>query len=671
MFGCLSIVNWHYKIFKINTLLEIFPILEKSSLHRGLQAAIKSGMSSVISNTLNRKPLPLYSASGQQIHQNIIVKPIKWANSAAAFIQISDVSPAVNRERQIQLQARKTEALAEKLAQQKERAQVTLESIADAVITTDKDGLILSLNPVAEILINVAEDIALGQHVSNFYSLLREDDNQPIPCTVTECLRLQDVVSNQSDHVLVCATGMKYAVTDSVAPIMDADNRLLGAVLVFRDVSESRALSAELNWQAEHDPLTGLANRRAFEKRMKQLLESAKHENTVHHLLYLDLDQFKVVNDSCGHDSGDQLLKQISVILQEQLRKSDLLARLGGDEFGVLLGNCDEEPTCRIANNLRIAIQDFRFGWQTKSFKIGVSIGIARISNTEKKASKILSDADAACYIAKQQGRNRLHFHQHENSESSSHQKEMQWISRIQSALDEDRFVLFAQRIQDTLQLDQPSNHFEILLRMVDTDGTLIPPGAFLPAAERFNLMASIDRWVFDQIFTYMDRIASLKAYTFSLNISGMSFMDEALLAHILIQLDKMPWAAKKLCVEVTETAAIANLSKATHFLSKLREKGCRIALDDFGSGLSSFAYLKTLPIDFLKIDGHFVKDIADDPIDRAFVESINQIGQVMGLATIAEFVENDAILQVLVDIGVNYAQGYGIHKPARIEELF
>ncbi len=654
-------------------LLEIFPVLEKSSIERAMNSSINNGMSSIISQTLNRKQFPLKHSSGQFLEQQIIVKPILLDNKQHfCLIQITDVSAAVNREKQLVDQAKTTRAFSEKLKREKERAQITLAAIADAVITTDKAGVILSMNPVAEILTGVFEDEAQGKNVDQVFKLIDEKTQEPILCPVLKCLDRKDVVINDVDHMLQ-GSDSSFSITDSVAPIFDEDENLLGTILVFRDVTQARSLSAELNWQALHDPLTGLANRRKFEGEMKSLLIKAKSDDLQHHLLYLDLDQFKVVNDTCGHDAGDELLVQITDVLDKKTRKTDLLARLGGDEFGLLLESCDAEHALVVANNLRQAVEDFRFAWQTQTFRIGVSIGIAAITGEEAKDSEILSAADAACYIAKETGRNRVHFHQSDSSASAVHQKEMQWISRLQTALDNDNFELYLQRIQDANTLSVVSNHYEVLLRMVGEEGQIIPPGAFLPAAERFNLIGSVDRWVVENVFKKLKiirhRYNDIDKLSLSINLSGASMGDNEFLERICQLLDESSYSAESFCFEITETAAITNLKHAQVFLSKLQSKGCKIALDDFGSGLSSFAYLKSLPIDVIKIDGYFVKDIANDEIDKVFVESINKMGQVMGLTTVAEFVENEDILKILSEIGVNYAQGFGIHKPCPFDD--
>jgi len=658
---------------KDRNLLEVFPNIKGSNTVRAASSALKNGMSSIVSHSLNRKPFPLTNSFGEILPQQITIKPLNFGKKCFCLIQIIDISGSVSREKQLINQVKENKKIYGRLAEEKKRAHVTLNSIADAVVTTDNHGRVLFMNPVAELLMGTSEEEARNKNISNYYNLVHEKSKQPLPCPVTLCLQNQNIRSNETDHCLL-REGDYLSITDSVAPILNEDGEILGAVLVFRDVTQSRALSAKLNWQAMHDPLTGLANRRQFEKKMIELLEISRVDHLQHHLLYLDLDQFKVVNDTCGHDAGDELLKQISSALSKKLRKTDLLARLGGDEFGLLLECCDPEHTLAIANNLRRVVEDFRFGWQNQSFKIGVSIGIAEITGLEAKASEVLSSADAACYVAKQNGRNRVHFHQLNASASSAHQQEMQWVSRIHAALDNDSFELYLQRIQDINDIDSPSEHYEVLLRMVDESGNSIPPGAFLPAAERFNLIDSIDQWVVENVFkqlTLLSRSTQLpENLMIAINLSGLSMVNNALLKTITNLLDNSEIAAKSFCFEVTETAAISNLGDAVNFLQQLRSKGCKVALDDFGSGLSSFAYLKELPVDYLKIDGYFVKDIAVDDIDKAFVNSINQIGQVMGLKTIAEFVEDDAILEILSELGVNYAQGYGIHKPTPFKEV-
>ena len=409
--------------------------------------------------------------------------------------------------------------------------------------------------------------------------------------------------------------------------------------------------------------MTGLINRSEFELRLQQLIHNAHTDNTTHVLLYLDLDQFKVVNDTCGHTAGDELLKQLSFLLQEEIRESDTLARLGGDEFGVLLGTCHIDKAEEIADNLRKVVNEFKFIWQDKTFDIGVSIGLTKIDHSSESLNKVLSEADVACYAAKDLGRNRLHVYTADDEELSQRHSEMQWVTRIAKALEEERFVLYSQAIKLTNNVNAEAVHREILVRMKDEEGEIISPYAFIPSAERFNLMPAIDKWVIKNSFIYLSE-SNNKLEHICINLSGNTLSDESVLDYIRENLKTYNIKPQRVCFEITETTAITHLSRAVILMRELKRDGCSFSLDDFGSGLSSFAYLKNMPVDYLKIDGSFVKDIIDDPIDRAMVSAINQVGQIMGIQTIAEFVENDEILSALKVINVDYVQGYGIEKP-------
>ncbi len=432
------------------------------------------------------------------------------------------------------------------------------------------------------------------------------------------------------------------------------------------DITEARALSQQLRFQAAHDALTGLVNRREFENRLERALKSAGDGRSQHAVCYLDLDQFKVVNDTCGHVAGDELLGRLGRVLAHQVRRQDTLARLGGDEFGVLLENCSMHVAERVANALRRCIEDFRFAWENQVFGIGASIGVVAIEGRGQTVSSILSAADAACYAAKDRGRNRIHIYHEGDVELARRHGEMRWVTRIQTALEENRFELARQRIVSLPAAAGTDTHYELLLRMRDEDGNLVLPESFLPAAERYNLSVKLDRWVVKEAFRLLtldpDHLERL--FLCSINLSGVSLADEDFLIFVTTELASTGLPPGKVCFEITETAAIANLPGAMRFIEVLRRIGCRFALDDFGSGLSSFAYLKSLPVDFLKIDGVFVKDIVEDPIHRELVRSINEIGHVMGKRTIAEFVESEAILRALNEIGVDYAQGFELGKP-------
>ena len=554
------------------------------------------------------------------------------------------------------------------LRQEKERAKVTLHSIADAVITADAAVNVEYLNPVAEYLTGWSLEEARGQPLHQVFRVINEMTRAPFRHPAYGLQHEERSVGLDSHTLLVSRDGREFAIEDSVAPIRDDNGETVGAVLVFHDVTEARSMARQLSWQAGHDPLTGLLNRREFEARLKTLLASAKSEQRRHALLYIDLDQFKVVNDTCGHMAGDELLRQLTVVLQEAMHELMLLARLGGDEFGVLLEDCSLDSAQAVAERLLEAVQGFRFVWEDKVFTVGASIGLVAVDAECRDLATLLSTADAACYTAKNKGRNRIQVFQHNDVELVQFHGEMEWVARITKGFEEGRLRVFFQYIKPVGKHVEEGEHYEILLRMEGENGELIPPGAFIPAAERYNLMPSLDRWVIRRTFeSYRDFAAGRPEScldTISINISGTSLVDEYFLEFVQDHLRLYEVPPCVVCFEITETAAIANLQNATRFIRELRALGCRFALDDFGSGMSSFAYLKSLDVDYLKIDGAFVRDMVNDSVDFAMVEAINRVGHVMGLQTIAEFVENDAILDKLAELGVDFAQGYAVHKP-------
>ena len=548
---------------------------------------------------------------------------------------------------------------------EKERAEVTLQSIADAVITTNSASEVQYLNPVAERLTGWSNDAAHGVPLARVINIVHDDTGQAICNPVQECLENKRVEVLHAHAAFLRGDGTVIAIEASAAPMCNDRGDVIGAVMVCQDVSHARKLAHQLSHQASHDSLTGLANRREFERKLDEALDSAKQEHKQHVLLYLDLDQFKVVNDTCGHVAGDQLLSQLGTLLDNKVRNNDTLARLGGDEFGVLLEGCCIERGVQIAEMLRQMISDFRFVWEDKIFQVGISIGLVEIASSSESSIAVMSAADAACYVAKEEGRNRIQVFQSGNKGAERY-GEMQWVARIHKAIDENRLLLYRQNIV-AVTADASMAHAEILLRMQDENGTVIPPMAFIPAAERYNVMVMIDRWVVKNTFEWLvanPLNSNNHPQCFSINLSGQSLGDMNFLQYVVDEFVRTGVVAKRICFEITETAAIANIGRAKDFISVLKKRGCCFALDDFGSGMSSYAYLKNLDVDYLKIDGAFVKDMVQDPVDFAMVESINRIGHVMGIQTIAEFVEDETILEKLREIGVDFAQGYGIHKP-------
>jgi diguanylate cyclase (GGDEF)-like protein/PAS domain S-box-containing protein len=552
--------------------------------------------------------------------------------------------------------------------QAKERAQVTLQSIGDAVITTDSAGRIDYMNPVAESLTGWENREVQARLLGEVFTVIDESTRLPTESPLMRCLREGQALGLRENTVLVNRRGQEIAIQDSAAPIRDRAGNLIGAVMVFHDVSKERRLHRALYYQASHDALTGLINRREFENRLTAAVENVRQDAGCRHaLLYLDLDQFKLINDTCGHPAGDQLLKQITGVLQSRVRSADTLARLGGDEFGILLHSCSLDQALRIAETLRQAIRDYRFNWQDGVLGVGVSIGIAEISSETPTVANVMSAADVACYAAKDQGRNRVQIYEPDNV--PERHREMHWVSKLTRACDESRFELFYQPIVPIGATVHAREHFELMLRLRDESGALVAPAEFIPAAERYNVMPSIDRWVVREA---LERVASrsgsgIKPYTVAVNLSGTSLNDERFLEYLIAELSSHGLAAGAMCFEITETAAIANLGNVVYFMRELKTRGCQFALDDFGSGLSSFMYLKTLPVDYLKIDGQFIENVTRDPIDRSMVEAISQVGRAMGIHTIAERVESPEVLAELARLGIGFAQGFHIAEPRSI----
>jgi diguanylate cyclase (GGDEF)-like protein len=434
----------------------------------------------------------------------------------------------------------------------------------------------------------------------------------------------------------------------------------------------SRRAERFMHHLAYHDSLTALPNREHFHQRLGEVLADPEIRAGQHAVMYIDLDQFKIVNDTCGHSAGDQLLRQLAHLLQATLRKGDLLARLGGDEFAVLLVNCGTEQACQVAEKLRETVAAFRFFWEARIFAVGASIGVVPLDGDSLPVATVMSAADAACYAAKDSGRNQVQVYRPDNAEVVQRRTEMSWVNRITRALDEQRFRLRYQPIVALASRDGPLEHIEMLVSMIDEKGLSVGPDAFIPAAERYNLMPAIDRWVIDSALRFIGALPASAHHlqTCCINLSGSSLTDEHLLQYIQEKLREYGVSPRRVCFEITETATIANMNRALRLIGELRARGCRFALDDFGTGLASFAYLKHLPVDFLKIDGTFVKNIARDPVNLAIVKATNEIGHALGIKTIAEYVEDIETLEALRQLGVDYGQGFGIARPMPLENF-
>lgn len=561
-----------------------------------------------------------------------------------------------------------------RLYAEKERAQVTLESIGDAVITTNRAGRIDYMNPVAETLTGWSAVESSGKPLSEVFNVINGSTREVVPNVVSKTLEQGRVDGMGRDSILISRDGTERAIEDSVAPIRDREHAIVGTVLVFHDVSHSRNLARQLSHQASHDPLTGLVNRREFERRLQLLVDQSDTQARQHALLFLDLDRFKAVNDACGHNAGDELLRQVTALLQPLLRDSDTLARVGGDEFAALLENCTPVSAARIADKLCKTVCEFRFAWHDQIFPIGVSIGLVNFSSSKLDMAALLAAADRACYRAKDAGRNRVHQFTPEERDSAAQQGESAWRSRIQHAIDHQRFLLLSQEVRSLGALGRPVPHYELLLRMLDEAGNQVLPSAFTPAAERYGLMPAIERWVMRRALTH--HAALLRAgptdtppAICALPLSASALNDNLFIGFLkdLFAETRMPPGA--ICFEIAETTAIANLSRSLQLIDALKPLGCLFALDDFGSGMSSFAYLAHLRVDFLKIDGAYIMDMANDPIDRAKVEAINHVSHAMGIRTIAKHVEDQQTIDRLRAIRVDLAQGVAISPAVLLPE--
>ena len=554
----------------------------------------------------------------------------------------------------------------ESLFREKEQAVITLESIGDAVVATDTAGRMTYLNPMAERLTGWRTSEALGLPAATILTFISDTTREPVESTVGRCLQEGRAVDLADGVLLLRRDGTEVAIGDSTAPIRDRNGGTSGVVLVFHDVTEKRRVSHKLSHEAAHDALTSLVNRKEFERRLtRALADTAYGVVGEHALCYLDLDRFKLINDSCGHEAGDELLRQLAALLGSHMRKRDTLARLGGDEFAALLENCPLDEAAKIAETVRQAVEEFRYVWGRQTFSLGVSIGVVPITPTSGRMASVLRAADAACYVAKEAGGNRVFVDRPEPIALDPPRTETRRVNRLAQALEEGSFRLFAQPIVPLLPETGKRPRCEILLRLPDEHGSPQPAASFLPQAERYNLMPAIDRWVvrrtIELVGGWHRNHPDCELPLCSINLSASSLDDESLVPCLREHLSQHRLPPQTLCFEIGEAAALANFAQTVRFISEVRTTGCGVALDDFGNGVLSFTYLKALAVDFLKIGGHYVRGVVDDPVYGTIVTAVNQVGRLMGIATIAEEVDSEPVLNRLRHLGIGYAQGHAV----------
>ena len=553
-----------------------------------------------------------------------------------------------------------------KLHKQERLFSAILHSINDGIIATDRDLAVGFMNKVAESITGWNEAAAKGRHVAGILSLQDQRTQHELLAGVPP--NVDEKPFFFSEAIVKNAVGQTLLVDGSITRIHEKENESDGILITLRDITEMKRMSDTIDYQASHDNLTGLSNREEFSFNLNELLIGLRTTNRSHALLVIDIDRFKAINDTCGTMAGDELLRQIAAHVQANISRKDISARIGGDEFAIILRDCESEDSVNVAKRLKAAVESRKFTWQSSVFPVTLSIGIVALTQESEDTHSVLAAADDACHLSKEEGGNRVNVFYAKDTKFQKRRGDMEWIAKINKAAEENRFVLYQQPIvplSDTLDL-KPK--LEVLLRLVNEDGSIARPGDFIPAAERYNLMPLVDRWVIKNAIgaykTLKDRGSPLANSIISLNLSGPSLLDESLVDLILYEVRRNGLDSSSFCFEITETAAIQNLSWATRFIKRLKDEGFTFALDDFGSGFSSFGYLKNLPVDYLKIDGSFVQTIDESLVSYTMVESINSIGHVMGIKTIAEFVKNPEIKRKCAEIGVDYAQGYHIAEP-------
>jgi diguanylate cyclase (GGDEF)-like protein/PAS domain S-box-containing protein len=560
--------------------------------------------------------------------------------------------------------------LTEALSQEKERLHITLQSIGDAVISTDTQSRITFMNTVAEELTGWQASEAVGQPLAAVFKIVDEETGETAENPVAACLA-RDGTKISRDGLIMLSRKGRRDIRNTAAPVQTASGATVGVVLVFQDMTEARRLQRQLTHSATHDALTGLANRASFEAELRRACAELDGGHRQHAVCFIDLDRFKIVNDTAGHAAGDTLLREIGRVIRHNVRGRDVTARLGGDEFGLLLYDCGIEQAEVIAEKMIESIKSIPFAWDGRAYDIGASVGVAAVSEASSVPSELLSQADIACYTAKSLGRNRVAVYRAGESDARRHHRDLQVAAQIRGAIETDRFRLYAQEIRPLQPKGETGRHYEILLRMLDEDGSILEPDAFIPAAERYDLMANIDRWVIRAVLGQRGaRIGAEPDLSISINLSANSLNDPQFWPFLASELLTSSLPASRLRLEITETSLINNLTASSRLVESAREAGCAIVLDDFGTGLSSFAYLKRFPIDYLKIDGSFMRSLTESGVDHAIVESINDIAHKLGAETIAEWVETPETVAALTALGVDHAQGYAISAPVPLDGI-
>jgi diguanylate cyclase (GGDEF)-like protein/PAS domain S-box-containing protein len=556
------------------------------------------------------------------------------------------------------------------LSRSKRQAQYTLESIGEGVVTTDNDGRIDYMNRAAENIIGVNRDDATGHRVGELFTLVDDSDRRSLGDPVDRCLSMRRRVNMGRRAVMVTHDGEhEHSVELSASPIRGPGDSISGAVVVFHDVGELRGLTRKMSYQAAHDPMTGLINRREFERRLDEAMDSAHSDEAVHMLFYMDLDRFKAVNDSCGHLAGDNMLREVATLIKEQVRESDFVGRLGGDEFGVLLIGCPIEKARQIATDICNAVADYRFVWKDKIFNIGISIGLVEISHVSGTVQDVMAAADSACYVAKQEGRGRVHIYSARDEVIARERGDIQWLRELQAALHEGTFQLAVQPIISMTRTAESGPAIEILLRMPDIRGGDSDTADFLRPAERYQLMPQIDRWVVNATLAAIagGEIRLAGSRSCAVNLSGQTIADESFLGFVVEALDRSGVAPSSICFEVTEKAILENVQQAQRFIEVLHGIGCEFALDDFGSGMGAFASLKDLPIDYLKIDGKYTRNLQTDQVNQEMVSAMIKLARTLQFRVVAEQVEHQEDFDWLRDIGIDFVQGHFVERPASL----